>query len=122
MRVLKETTDWDTPNHIYFTSDDKSKLFAYIKSTGVKVEEFSKPIKFSTSYRKFKEIDNTFGYVREEDTEVLPGKEYKVPGSANNIYAVRDDAGTWSCTCPASKWQKSECKHIKGIKAEQTAY
>jgi hypothetical protein len=117
MRVLKETTDWATPNHTYFVSDDKSKLFAYIKSTGVKVEEFKKPIKFSTSYRKFTEIDNVFGYTREEEAEVLPGKEYKVPGSSNNVYTVREHLGAWTCTCPASKWQKGECKHVKTIKA-----
>jgi hypothetical protein len=119
MRVLKETTDWATPNHTYFVSDDKSKLFAYIKSTGVKVEEFKKPIKFSVSHRKFKEIANTFGYSREEEAEVLPGTEYRVAGSGKNVYSVRDDRGAWSCTCPASKWQKGgECKHIKQIKSQ----
>lgn len=118
MKVLKETTDWKYPNHTYFVSDDKSKLFAYIKSTGVKVEEFKKPIAFSTSYRKFKEVPNTFGYVREEDVEVLPGREYRVQGSGTNVYTVREHLGEWSCTCPASKWQKGHCKHIKSIKAD----
>jgi hypothetical protein len=119
MRVLRETTDWAVPNHTYFVNDSKDKLFAYIKSNGVKVEEFKKPIKFSTSYRKFKEIDNTFGYVREEDIEVLPGKEYKVAGSANNVYTVREHLGEWSCSCPASKWQKAgHCKHIKALQVK----
>ena len=119
MRVLKETTDWSFPAHTYFVSDDKSKLFAYIKSNGVKVEEFKKPITFSTSHRKFKEIDNTYGYVREELVEVLPGTEYKVAGSANNVYTVREHLGEWTCTCPASKWQKGGyCKHIKGLQTK----
>ena len=119
MRVLKETTDWSFPAHTYFVSDDKSKLFAYIKSTGVKVEEFKKPITFSTSHRKFKEIENTYGYEREELAEVLPGKEDRVAGSANNIYTVREHRGEWTCTCPASKWQKGgHCKHIKGLQSK----
>lgn len=115
MRVLKEITDWATPNHTYFTNDSKDKIYAYIKSTGVRVEEFKKPIKFSTSYRKFKEVANTFGYVREE-AEAVPGTEYRVPGSSNNVYVVREHLGSWTCTCPASKWQKGECKHVKQIK------
>ena len=117
MKVLKEITDWDTPNHTYFVNDSKDKLFAYVKASGVRVEEFSKPIKFSVSHRKFKEIPNTFGYVIKED-EVALGREYKVPGSSNNIYIVREHLGEWTCTCPASKWQKSECKHVVKIKAE----
>jgi hypothetical protein len=118
MKVLRETTDWAVPNHTYFVNDSKDKLFAYIKSNGVKVEEFKKPIRFSTSYRKFKEIPNTFGYVVEEEPVQVLGTEYRVAGSANNIYTVREHLGEWTCTCPASKWQKGgHCKHIKGIKA-----
>lgn len=120
MRVLVETTDWSFPSHTYFVSDDKSKLYAYIKSTGSAVEEFKKPIRFSTSHRKFKEIANTFGYVADEPPEpTAEGREFKVQGSGINIYSVREHEGAWTCTCPASKWQRGGvCKHIKGVMAE----
>lgn len=116
MRVLKEVTEWDTPNHTYFTNESKDKIYAYIKASGTTVQEFKTPIKFSVSHRKFKEIPNTFGY-SEPSAVVKLGKEYKVPGSANNVYTVREHLGEWTCTCPASKWQKSECKHIKSQKS-----
>ena len=117
MKVLKEVTQWDTPNHTYFTNDSRDKIYAYIKSGGIQVEQFKKPIKFSVSHRKFKEIDNTFDYSIEETVPELPGKEYRVPGSANNVYVVREHLGDWTCTCPASKWQKGPCKHIKSLQA-----
>jgi hypothetical protein len=121
MKILQETTDWEVPNHTYFVTDGKDKMFAYVKASGDEVQEFTKPIPFSTSHRKFKEIDNIWNFKpREEVVEAKPGKEYRVPGSAGNIYTVTDDAGTWSCTCPASKWQKGDCKHIKELKLSQT--
>jgi hypothetical protein len=115
MRVLKEITDWATPNHTYFVNDSKEKVFAYIKSSGVKVEVFTKPISFSVSHRKFKEIPNTFGYEVNEEPVVALGKEYRVAGSARNVYTVREHLGEWTCTCPASKWQKGYCKHILSL-------
>ena len=116
MKVLKEITEWDTPNHTYFTNDSRDKIYAYIKSGSIRVEEFKKPIKFSVSHRKFKEIENTFGYEIKE-AEIVLGTEYRVPGSANNVYVVREHLGDWTCTCPASKWQKGPCKHIKSLQA-----
>jgi hypothetical protein len=58
--VLKEVTKWDWPNHTYLlsTAADKShgKMVAYIKSGTDEIEWFSKPMSFSKSYRKFKEV------------------------------------------------------------------
>ena len=117
MKILKEITDWEYPGHTYFVTDAKDKMFGYVKKSTGELQEFSKPLPFSTSRRKFKEIENSWKFTPKED-EVIPvtGKEYKVPGSAGNIYTVTDDAGVWSCTCPASKWKKGECKHILSIK------
>jgi hypothetical protein len=115
MKVLKEITDWAVPNHTYFLNDSKDKMYAYIKASGTAVEEFKKPIKFSAGHRKFKEVANTYGYVKPE-AEVVLGTEYRVPGSANNVYTVREHLGSWTCTCPASKWSKGECKHVQKIK------
>lgn len=118
MKILQEITDWDTPNHIYFANDSKDKIYAYIKASGGAVERFRVPMKFKTSGRKFQEVSNTFGYSVEEKPEVpeVTGKQYQVPGSKGAIYTVTDDQGSWTCTCPASRWQKGECKHIVQLK------
>lgn len=59
MRVLQETTaDWaiPCPNHIYYVTDDKSKMVAFYNVNTKKVTKFKKPIGFDTRYRKFKEL------------------------------------------------------------------
>lgn len=59
MRVLQETTkDWSHPvsNHIYYVTDDKSKLVAFYNVDSQKVTKFKKPIGFNTRYRTFKEL------------------------------------------------------------------
>lgn len=116
MKILQEITEWDVPNHIYFVTPGKDKMFAYIKASGDVIEEFVKPLPFSTTRRKFKEIDNTWAFVPKA-LEVVesPGVQYKVPGSNGAIYTVTDDNGVWACTCPASKWQKGPCKHVKSL-------
>ena len=122
MKVFQEITEWATefrmPNHVYFLSDSKDKMYAYVNKAG-RVETVRTPYKFKASGRKFKEVPNTWGYeVAEEAAVETTGKEYKVPGSKGAIYTVTDDAGVWSCTCPASKWQKGEGKHIVALKTE----
>ena len=47
MKILQEVTDWDVPNHIYFTNDSKDKIYAYIKASGTAVERFKVPMKFN---------------------------------------------------------------------------
>lgn len=119
MKAFQEITEWDTdftmPNHVYFLSDSKDKMYAYVKRNTETVTEFKKPYRFDSKGRKFTEIENTFGYKKPE-VEVKLGKEYKVPGSANNVYVVREHLGEWTCTCPASKYQKGECKHVAKLK------
>jgi hypothetical protein len=122
MKAFQEITEWDTdfdmPNHVYFLNDSKDKMYGYVKSgTGI-VQTMSKPYKFKTTGRKFKEIANRWNFVIQEEAEVTAGKEYRVPGSKGAIYTVTDDRGSWTCTCPASKWQKGECKHIVQLKTE----
>lgn len=58
MRVLQEITVWKDPipNHIYYVTDDKSKIVAYLNVVSGKIKKFKKPIGFDTRYRKFKEL------------------------------------------------------------------
>ena len=121
MKAFQETTEWSTefdmPNHVYFLNDSKEKMYGYVQAgTGI-VQTMSKPYKFKASGRKFKEVENRWNFVIKEDEVVeTAGKQYQVPGSKGAIYTVTDDAGVWSCTCPASKWQKGDCKHIVKLK------
>ena len=44
-------------------------------------------------------------------------KEYKVAGSKGNTYKVVNDAGVWTCSCPAHSFGRGkDCKHIISIK------
>jgi hypothetical protein len=121
MKAFQEITEWDTdfamPNHVYFLSDSKDKMYAYVNKAGV-VETVRTPYKFKASGRKFREVVNTWGFKLEEEPEVTIGTQYRVPGSKGSVYTVTNDSGAWSCTCPASKWQKGECKHIVQLKSE----
>lgn len=123
MKAFQEITEWDTdfvmPNHVYFLSDSKDKMYGYVKSSTNKIQVMSTPYKFKASGRKFKEVENRWNFkIKEDVIEVAPGKQYQVPGSKGAIYTVTDDHGTWSCTCPSSKWQKGDCKHIVQLKSE----
>jgi hypothetical protein len=57
MLILQETTK-ELPAHIYFVSNDKSQLFGFIPedSEVIGARLFSKPMKFDTRKRTFKEI------------------------------------------------------------------
>lgn len=59
--VLQETTDWDTPNHIYYVNKKTGKLVAYIKEGQDKVEELQAPLSFSKSHRRFKKLGTVDG-------------------------------------------------------------
>jgi hypothetical protein len=115
MKILKEITDWDVPNHTYFSNDSKDKIYAYVKSSGGEVQRFKVPMKFKTTGRKFREVANTWGFSPKEEVESV-GEQHRVLGSKGAVYTVTNDRGSWTCTCPASKWQKGECKHIVQLK------
>ena len=53
MKILKETTDWAFPNHIYYLDDKKEKMIAFINSTTNEHKVFKKPIRFDMRHRTF---------------------------------------------------------------------
>jgi len=119
MKAFQETTDWGTAsavNHIYFLSDSKDKMYAYINKEGL-VDEVKTPYRFHVRGRKFKEVPNVWGFrPRAEVEPEAVGQQYQVPGSKGAIYTVTNDRGSWTCTCPAAKWQRGDCKHIAKLK------
>lgn len=59
MRVFLETTkDWvgDVTNHIYYLTDDKSKMVAFFNMDSKKITKFKNPIGFDSRRRTFKEL------------------------------------------------------------------
>ena len=123
MKAFQEITEWSTdfvmPNHVYFLSDSKDKMYGYVKSGTDEIKEMNSPYRFKASGRKFKEVNNRWGFNPRDEVEVESiGQQYQVPGSKGAIYTVTNDSGLWTCTCPASKWQKGECKHIVKLKTE----
>jgi hypothetical protein len=116
MKAFQEITEWATdftmPNHVYFLSDSKDKMYGYVKNGTGEILEVATPYRFKASGRKFKEVINTWGFFPREEL-VLVGETHKVNGSKGAVYTVNNDRGTWTCTCPASKWQAGECKHIR---------
>jgi hypothetical protein len=121
MKTFQEITEWNcefaVPNHVYFLSDSKDKMYGYVKSGTGEIQEIATPYKFKASGRKFKEVPNTWGFFPKEEL-ILVGETHKVPGSKGAVYTVTNDRGSWTCTCPSAKWQKAECKHIIQLKLE----
>jgi hypothetical protein len=59
MRVFQETTnDWvgNVSNHIYYLTDDKSKMVAFYNVDTKQIKKFINPIRIDLRYRKFKEL------------------------------------------------------------------
>ena len=92
-------------------------MYGYVKAGTGEIEEMGTPYRFKASGRKFKEVTNTWGFFPRE--ELVPvGETHRVAGSKGAVYTVTNDRGSWTCTCPAAKWQAGECKHIVVLKAE----
>ena len=89
MKAFLETTEWGVdfamPNHVYFLSDSKDKMFGYVKSSTGEIQEMNTPYKFKASGRKFKEVNNTWGFFPKEEL-ILIGETHKVAGSNGAIY------------------------------------
>ena len=50
---------------------------------------------------------------------VKSARVYEVVGSTGSKYEVKEKDGKWTCTCPASAFNRfNECKHIKQIKSK----
>ena len=120
MKAFKEITEWGSyfavPTHIYFLNDSRDKMYGYVQSATGTVQTMRTPYRFHTRGRKFKEVKNVWNFGVDETPEPVRGREYKVLGSGKNVYTVTDEGGAWSCTCPAAKWQKGDCKHIRSLK------
>lgn len=114
MKVLQEVTEWSTatPNHTYIVNDSKDKLYAYVRMGTRDLVKLSKPMKFYTNKRKFRELKETFGFILEEEKPV--GQTWSVQGSKGDTYTVELLDGTYTCTCSGFKF-RGKCKHIESV-------
>ena len=55
MKIYREVTKWEWPNHDYLLHNQK--LVAYRKESSDQWEKFTKPMSFSGSRRKFIELE-----------------------------------------------------------------
>lgn len=108
MIVVQETTsDWShpVPNHIYFLSNNKSKMYAYINAVTGESKIFKNPIGFETKYRTFELIRKV-----DDNSEGIP-----VAGSKGDVYYVTQNGSEYKCTCTGYKYHGT-CKHIEKVK------
>ena len=116
MKFFEETTVWDsdTPNHTYLLSDDKSKMYAYIRAGGNSVFTFKTPIRIDTRGRKFVAVKNTWGY---NTTESNDNPRWEVVGSKGDAYVVEQTDNGLSCSCSGFRF-RGACRHVKEIEAK----
>lgn len=121
MKWLAETTDWkdSVPNGIYLLDDGKTKMYAFRPRGTGEIKVFKAAIKIETRGRKF--VVNPVQFKTQLKAEEPEGRAWTVKGSKGDEYQLSELDGTWSCTCPASKWQKAECKHITALKTQQSS-
>ena len=113
-KFYQEITEWDIPNHIYLLNESKDKMIGYVPSSG-KLHLFKVVMPFSTTRRKFKEVENTFGYKEKQQVEV--GRHWVVKGSKGDSYKVSLKDGRYNCTCSGYKF-RGTCKHSKQIEEQ----
>ena len=111
MKFLQETTEWSdrTPNHTYLLTDSREKMIGYIKRGSDKLELFSQPLPFDTRRRKFKSVQNTWGYTEPElvNTE----NSWQVKSSSGNVYTIERSGNRLTCTCSGFKF-RAKCRHV----------
>ena len=126
MKFFQEITEWDSPNvpnHIYYLSDDKSKMVGYIKSGTTELFKFKSPIGISTKGRKFKlvnikaEADSAYFSVTPEHT--ASNVVATVHGSNGSVYQVSKSGQTYSCTCTGFQFRR-KCKHVEQFTTKET--
>ena len=118
MKFFEETTVWDSSvavNHTYLLSDDKSKMYAYVRSGTDTVFKFKNPIRIDTRGRKFVAVKNTWGYNIDKPADANP--RWEVKGSKGDVYVVEQTENGLTCSCSGFRF-RGACKHVKEIEAK----
>ncbi len=108
MEALRETTDWETPNHTYLL--DGTTLVAYIKQGETTPFYFKNGIKhFDKRGRKFEKVSTD---LFDAHVESAVSNLIEVQGSKGAVYYV--DPELHSCTCPGFTF-RGNCKHVEAL-------
>lgn len=120
MKYLQEVTEWDSknaPNHIYYVSDDKTKMVGYIKQGTTNLFKFKNPIAIYTKGRKFVELkkkgeaDSVY-FTKSE--AFAPKQAIEVEGSNGKKYYLSKIGNKYTCTCPGFMF-RHKCKHVDEV-------
>ena len=106
MKLYRETTDWDTPNHTYLLSDTKQYMHGYIKQGCAELEMFKAPIRFDTRGRTFQFVSEYSQDDASQDVVI------EVQGSKGDKYYVKLQDSAAECSCTGFKY-RGECKHLE---------
>ena len=122
--AYREITDWsDTeyhvPNHTYLF-DGKSNILAYAIAGTEEVVTFSKPMKVSTTRRKFEKVEHKalqlIGKTLQLNVETLQSTNpnWQVKSDSGKVYTVELIGSKYSCNCVGYGYRGS-CRHSKEI-------
>lgn len=101
MEAIRETTDWEFPNHTYLL--DGTTLVAYIKQGTTEVKLLKNGIKnFDKRRRTFEKADKALFDTAANSSLI------EVQGSKGAVYYVDPENAT--CTCPGYTF-RGKCRH-----------
>jgi SWIM zinc finger len=123
MKFFEEVTAWAEPNavnHIYYLSDDKSKMVGYIKNGTTSLFKFKRPITISTKGRKFRlvrdgEADSVYFAKVEERTDKGATVIEVSSSDGKSKYFVTVNGSSLSCSCTGFQFRR-KCKHVESVK------
>ena len=128
IEAYREITDWsDTeyhvPNHTYLF-DGKSNILAYAIEGTDEITVFKKPLKVSTTRRKFEKVQHT-GLEILAGTFKLDSKptqsdypNWKVKSDSGKEYTVELISGKYHCNCVGYGY-RGKCKHSASVAEKQ---
>jgi hypothetical protein len=125
--AYREVTDWSdseyhVPNHTYLF-DGKSNILAYAIEDTDEVIVFEKPMKVSTTRRKFdkvkhKALDKLAKTLQsEEKTLQSTNPQWQVKSDSGKVYIVELIGSKYSCNCVGYGY-RGKCKHSEQIRSE----
>jgi len=127
LSAYREVTDWSdseyhVPNHTYLF-DGKSNILAYVIEDTDEVIVFQKPMKVSTTRRKFVKVKHKTlqslakTLQSEEKTLQSTNPQWQVKSDSGKVYTVELIGSKYSCNCIGYGY-RGKCKHSEQIKEQ----
>jgi hypothetical protein len=112
MKTMLETTLWpdSTPNHVYFLSNSRDRMFGYVAQGTDQAVRFKEPITFNVRARQFQAVPNVWNFA----TADVSTKTWSVAGSNGSTHTVSELDKVLSCSCSGFRF-RGQCRHVKEI-------